>query len=41
MEKDKVEEKVYKANEEDIIIMQMTKPDDIVKVHKTLENIFG
>ena len=42
MEKDKAGEEVHNANEEeDIIIIQMRKPDDVVKVHKTLENIFG
>ena len=42
MEKDKAEENANNANEdEDIIIIQMRKPDDIVKVYKALENIFG
>ena len=27
--------------DEEIIIHQMTKPDDVVKLHKTLESIFG
>jgi hypothetical protein len=35
----------YKADsikeDESIIIQKMEKPDDVVKLHKTLEDIFG
>lgn len=42
MEKDKAEEKVHNTSgDEDIIVIQMKKPGDVIKVHKTLENIFG
>ncbi len=28
-------------NDESVIIHKMEKPDDVIKLHKTLEDIFG
>ncbi len=38
---EKLAEAFYQLEEDEIIVQKMNEPDDAIKLHKTLENIFG